>query len=145
MTDEERGRTMDFILVQQAKYSIDLEKLIEAHRRAESGQAKNSVGLEKLIEAHRRAENRLSLTEQRLDRDEYRLDRDERILKLMITAGRRERGIRAKSDQRLTNALAELAEAHKRTEASIAHTDSKLDALVDIVRQRMNGGHNSDQ
>jgi hypothetical protein len=42
------------------------------------------------------------LTEQLRDRDEYRLDRDERILKLMITAGRRERGIRAKSDQRLT-------------------------------------------
>jgi hypothetical protein len=102
MTDEERDRTMDFILVQQAKYSIDLEKLIEAHRRAESRQAKNSVELEKLIEAHRRAENRLALTGQRLDRDEYRLDRDERILKLMITAGRRERGIRAKSDQRLT-------------------------------------------
>jgi hypothetical protein len=119
MTAEERDRTMDFILAQQAK---------------------NSVGLEKLIEAHRRAENRLALTEQRLDRDQYRLDRDEPILKLMITAGRRERGIRAKSDQRLTAALAELAEAHKRTEASIAHTDSKLDALVDIVRQRMNGG-----
>jgi hypothetical protein len=119
MTDNERQRTMDFVLAQQAK---------------------NSVELEKLIDAHRRAGNRLALTEQLRDRDEYRLDRDERILKLMITAGRRERGIRAKSDQRLTAALAELAEAHTRPEASIAHTVSKLDALVDIVRQRMNGG-----
>jgi hypothetical protein len=43
MTDEERQRAIDFIVTQQAK---------------------NSIGLEKLIEAHRRAENRLVLTEQ---------------------------------------------------------------------------------
>src|SRR6266704_3135801 len=61
MTDEERQRAMDFIVTQQAK---------------------NSVEIEKLIDSHRRAEHRLGLTEQRLDRDE-------RILKLMIKAGRR--------------------------------------------------------
>jgi hypothetical protein len=118
MTDEERQRAMDFIAQQTAK---------------------NSVETEKLIETHRRAENRLALTEHRLDRDEYRLDRDERILKLMLRAGRRERQTRSKADERLTNALADLAQAQKRTEDSIAHTDSKLDALVDIVRARNNG------
>jgi hypothetical protein len=110
MTDEERQRAMDFIVEQQAK---------------------NSVAIDKLIESHRKAELRLGLTENRLDRDE-------RILKLMIMAGRRERRTRSDADDRLTNALAELAEAQKRTEASIAHTDGKLDALVDIVRQSRN-------
>jgi hypothetical protein len=119
MTDGERPRAMDFIVSQQAK---------------------NSVELEKLIETHRRAENRLVLTEQRLDRGEYRLDRYERMLKLMVGAGRRERRTRSQADERLTNALAELAEAQKRTEGSIAHTDTKFDALVDIVRQRQNAG-----
>ena len=118
MTDEERQRAMDFIAEQTAK---------------------NSVAIDKLLETHRRAENRLGLTEHRLDRDEYRLDRDERILKLMLRAGRRERRTRSKADERLTNALADLARAQKRTEDSIAHTDSKLDALVDIVRQQRNG------
>ena len=118
MTDEERQRATDFIVEQQVK---------------------NSVEIEKLIEAHRSAENRLALTEQRKDRDEYRLDRDERILKLMIRAGRRERQTRSEADERLTKALAQLAEAQKRTENSIAHTDGKLDALVDIVRQQQNG------
>ena len=63
MTDEERNRAIDFIVDQQAKNSVRIERLIEAHEKAEH----------------------------RLDRDEYKLDRLERILKLMIRAGRRER------------------------------------------------------
>jgi hypothetical protein len=70
---------------------------------------------------------------------ERRLNRYERIMKMMIRAGRRERRARHESDERLTKALTDLTEAQKRTEYSIAHTDSKLDALVDIVRQRLNG------
>ena len=111
MTDEERQRAMDFIVAQQAK---------------------NSVEIDRLLESHRRAEHRLSLNETRLDRDEYRLDRDERILKLMIRAGRRERRTRSEADERLTKALAVLAESH-------SHTDNRLDALIDIVRNGRNG------
>jgi len=111
MTDEERQRAMDFIVEQTAK---------------------NSVQIEKVLESHRAAERRLAMSE-------FRLDRDERVLKLMIRAGRRERQNRSEADERLTNALADLAQAQKRTEDSIAHTDSKLDALVDIVRARNNG------
>ena len=73
MTDEERQRAMDFIVAQQAK---------------------NSVEIDKLIESHRRAEYRLGLTE-------HRLDRDERILKLMIKAGRRARPEMRERDNRL--------------------------------------------
>jgi hypothetical protein len=75
-----------------------------------------------------------------------RLSRLERIMKLMVRAGRRERDHRRETNaqfdaqfSRVNQALAELAEAQKRTEASIAHTDSKLDALVDIVRRERNG------
>ncbi len=74
------------------------------------------------------------------------LSRLERIMKLMVRGGRREREHRREANtqfdaqfSRVNQALAELAEAQKRTEASIAHTDSKLDALVDIVRQRTDG------
>lgn len=69
-----------------------------------------------------------------------RLDRLERIAKLMVRAGLRERRTRSAADERLTIALADLAEAQKRTEASIAHTDSRLDALIDIIRKQQNGG-----
>ena len=73
------------------------------------------------------------------------LSRLERSMKLMVRAGRREREHRRETNaqfdaqfSRVNQALAELAEAQKRTEVSIAHTDSKLDALVDIVRRERN-------
>ena len=96
-------------------------------------QAKNAVAIEKLLESHRKAENRLDLCERRLDRDDYRLDRYERLLKFMIGAGRRERRTRSEADERLTKAMAELAASQK-------HSDDKLDVLVDIVRRQQNGG-----
>jgi hypothetical protein len=104
MTDEERQRAMDFIVTQQAKNSVDIEKLNESHRKAEG-----------------------------------RLDREERILKLMIRAGSGARRDFNQRFARVTEALTTLAEAQTRTEASIAHTDKRLDALIDIVRANNNG------
>ena len=104
MTNEERWRAIDFIVEQQAKNSVEVEKLLESHH----------------------------LAERRLSKPEHRLDRDERILGLMIRAGRRERQTRSDADERLALALATLAESQ-------SHTDSRLDALIDIVRQERNG------
>lgn len=56
---------------------------------------------------------------------EMRLSRLERIAKLMVRAGLRERQTRSEADDRLTKALAELAESQKETQASIRHTDSQ--------------------
>ena len=111
MTNEERERAIDFILTQQAD---------------------NSAQLGRLIEAHRTAENRLTLSEQRLERSKFRLDRYERLLRLMIRAGRRERALRREQDDRYDRRYRELL-------ASQVHTDDRLDALVSIVQQRMNG------
>ena len=68
-----------------------------------------------------------------------RLARLERIATLMVRAGLRERKARTEGDERLKQAMAELAAAQKE---SIAHTDARLDALIDIVRQRQNGQSN---
>ena len=109
---------MDFIVETLGRLSVNDE-------RHSVNDERHDARLAKLIELHEKAE--------------HRLDRDERILKLMIRAGRRERQTRSAADERLTNALAALTEAQKRTEGSIAHTDGKLDALVDIVRQQQSG------
>jgi hypothetical protein len=106
MTNEERDRAMDFVIE-------NLAGLV-------ANDQKQNVRLDKLITSHEKAI--------------HRLDRDERIMKLMIRAGRRERRTRSQADERLTNALAKLADSQ-------AHTDSRIDALVDIVRQRLNGGN----
>jgi hypothetical protein len=86
---------------------------------------------------------KLSVNHQKSDE---RLSRLERIVKLMISAGRRTRRHIRDMDERfeqrfakLTDALTTLAEAQTRTEASIGHTDKRLDALIDIVREGRNG------
>ena len=84
------------------------------------------------------------------EKHEMRLSRLERIAKLMVRAGLRERQARREKhgtfdDQfsQVNIALKELAEAQKRTEESIAHTDKRLDALIDFVRQQQNGRSNN--
>ena len=83
---------------------------------------------------------RVSLNDEKHD---IRIGRLERVMKLIIRAGLRERNTRSQADERLTTALAGLAEAQKRTEESGAHTDRRLDALIDIVRQQQNGRSHS--
>lgn len=86
---------------------------------------------------------RISVNDEKRQHDqqkhEGRLDRVERILGLMIRAGLRERRVRSDADERLTKALTELADAQRRTEESLAHSDRRLDALIDIVRRERNG------
>jgi hypothetical protein len=83
--------------------------------------AKNAVGIEQLLESQRRSEVQLKV-------HDHRLDRYERILKLMIKAGRRAR-----------QQIREHDELWRRLVASQAHTDRRLDALIDIVRANQNG------
>ncbi len=88
MTDEERQRAMDFIVEQQAKFSVDIEQLLESQRRAE----------------------------RRLDGHDHSLDRYERILKLMINAGRRARRQLHEQDEVWKRQHAELVESGKHTD-----------------------------
>lgn len=71
------------------------------------------------------------------------MDRMERVVKLMVRAGLRERNTRSEADERLTKALVDLADAQRRTEESIAHTDRRLDALIDFVREQQDGRSHS--
>ena len=77
------------------------------------------------------------------EKHEMRLSRLERIMKLVVSAGLRERSARTKGDEGLKKAMTELAEAQKRTEESIAHTDKRLDAMIDFVRHQQNGRSNN--
>jgi hypothetical protein len=64
---------------------------------------------------------------------ERRLDRCERVMKLIVRAGRRERRIRREQEEDYNRSLRELLDSQ-------THTDSRLDALVDIVRQNFGSG-----
>jgi hypothetical protein len=85
--------------------------------------------------------------------DGERLDRLERIMKLVVRAGLRERRdtrdrINALLDAhiktedamaRMVEAQRNMADAQKNMADVQAHTDERLDALIDIVREGRNG------
>ncbi len=95
-----------------------MDFIVDTLARLAVNDQRQDARLDKLIESHENAE--------------HRLDRDERILRLMLRAGRRERQIRREADERYDRRYKELLESQ-------AHTDGRLDALIDIVQQR-NGG-----
>ena len=77
-----------------------------------------------------------------MKKTEERLDRLERIARLLVRAGLRARREMRQQDDKITimidaqikneERFAELAEAQK-------HTDRRLDALIDIVKEGRNG------
>jgi len=97
MTDEERQRTMDFIVEQQARLSVNQQK------------------------------------------GDERISRLERIVKLMISAGRRTRRQIREMDERFEQRFAKLTDALTTLAEGQAHTDRRLDALIDIVREGRSG------
>ncbi|HEV7798192.1 MAG TPA: hypothetical protein VGO73_08560 [Pyrinomonadaceae bacterium] len=80
---------------------------------------------------------------------EERLDRLERIARLMVRAGLRARREMRHQDDKITimidaqikneERFAKLAEAQTELAESQAHTDRRLDALIDIVKEGRNG------
>jgi hypothetical protein len=84
-----------------------------------------------------------------MKKTEERLDRLERIAKLLVRAGLRARKEMRSQDDKITimidaqikneERFAKLAEAQTELAESQAHTDRRLDALIDIVKEGRNG------
>jgi hypothetical protein len=73
---------------------------------------------------------------------EERLDRLERIARLMVRAGLRARREMRQQDDKITimiDAQIRNEERFARLAESQAHTDRRLDALIDIIREGRNG------
>lgn len=80
---------------------------------------------------------------------EERLDRLERIARLMVRAGLRARREMRQQDDKITimidaqikneERFAALAKAQTELLESQAHTDRRLDALIDIIKEGRNG------
>ena len=80
---------------------------------------------------------------------EERLDRLERIAKLLVRAGLRARREMRQQDDKITimidaqikneERFAKLAKAQTELSESQTHTDRRLDALIDIIREGRNG------
>ena len=125
MTDEERQRTMDFIVAQQAQFWANMQKLEESQQRAEARMD--------------RAEARMDRADARMERGFLRIDRLERVLKLMIKAGQRARRHMREQDEKFERRFAEVREIIAALGQAQAHSDRKLDSLMDLVREQRNG------
>lgn len=110
MTNEDRQRTMDFILQQQAKFAASIERLEEERIRDQPRQAELEKSFQTVVAL-------LRIQESRLDRSESRSDRTERD-----TAGLEER------TKTIEINMAALAVAQ-------AHADERLSALINIVME----------
>ena|ERR1700730_15524217 len=97
MTGEERQRTMDFIVAQQAQFAVNFEKA------------------------------------------DLRVSRLERIVKLIIKAGLRARKQMGEQDKRFAALMKAQSDSYEVLRESQAHSDKRLDALIDIVREQRNG------
>ena len=84
-----------------------------------------------------------------MKQSEERLDRLERIAKLLVRAGLRARREMRQQDDKITimidaqikneDRFAKLAQAQAELAEAQLHTDRRLDALIDIVKENRNG------
>ena len=115
MTDEERQRTMDFILAQQAQFTVNFEK-------AEVRVSRLERVVKLMIKAGGRA--RKEIREQRA------------LVKSQIESQAHSFEALRESQAQSLEALRESFEALRESQA---HSDRRLDALIDIVREQRNG------
>ncbi|MFN2454781.1 MAG: hypothetical protein ABR577_11230 [Pyrinomonadaceae bacterium] len=115
MSEEEMQRKMEFIVEQQAQFTADIQLLKERDAQAEVRMAKLEEVVLRLANA---AENRFGALNDALN------DRFATLTEAMTSL--------ATAQQKTETKMAELAVAQ-------AHTDQRLDALIDIIRAERNG------
>jgi chromosome segregation ATPase len=127
MIPEELERLMQFILEQQAQFSVNMDKVRE--RTAES-------------------DERLSRIEGIQENTARQIQHLGNALVALTEAHERTRGELAESQAQTQESLRKLNESQARTQEALrelaesqAHSDRRLDALIDIVR----GGKDTDQ
>lgn len=72
-------------------------------------------------------------------RGDERITRLERVVKLMVRAGLRTRRQIREQDERFESRFARVTDALTTVAEAQAHSDHRLDALIDIVREGRNG------
>ncbi len=115
MTNEEIQRTMEFILTQQAQFAANMQQLQEGQKELQQAQARTEQLVTHLTNVLREVVD-----------EQARMS--ERHVASQVYTEERLAALRAHTDER----FAELADSQ-------AHTEQKLNALIDIVREGRNG------
>src|SRR4051812_37148879 len=129
MNDEERQRTMDFILQQQAQFTVGMQKLEEQQTQFARQQAQFADGMQRLEEQ----QAQLTASQQSSN---HRMDRLERVGVLVAQQFRRER-------REFRERIAALVDAQMKTEGITRQNSEAIRALTKAADER-NGGGNGD-
>ena len=113
MTNEDRQRTMEFILEQQAQFAVNIQRLEEGIERLEEERIRDSPRLARLEESFLQLVELAKIADSRLDRSESKTS-----------------SLESKTSTLETH-MAALAAAQ-------AHADKRLSELIDIIRQDRN-------
>jgi|SRR5215213_9887734 len=125
MTPEEMKSTMDFILEQQAQFSVNLAK-------AEERQAKTEENLAKMKENLAKMEENLAKTQETVaDLSAAQLRTDEIVSRIALQVEQIAIQLEKNSRQQahINEVVAVIADSQQ-------HTDERLNALIDIVQGR---------
>jgi ABC-type transporter Mla subunit MlaD len=117
MTNEEMQKMMEFILEQQATFTVNLDLLRDK--------------VDQLSDAQRRTEKNLA----ELAASQAQMIRQQTHMNEVVAAI-------ADSQQRTDAKLAELAEAQAHTDKRLAETDERLNILVGVVERYFSEGRN---
>jgi hypothetical protein len=123
MTDEERQRTMDFILQQQAQFAAGMQRLEEQQSRFDEQQSRFAEQQSKL------AEQQVGLSE-RQGRADARTDQLKRVVLQMMLQFRRERGDLRERLNALVDAQVRTGEAMRSLAATTERNSMDIAALA---------------
>jgi hypothetical protein len=114
MTNDELRKTMEFIVEQQAHFAANIQRLQEEHQRLQEEHQRDRPRLARLEESFQLLVELAKTSDERMDSSETFLN----TIEIHLT--------------KLETNMAVLAESQ-------AHSDARLSALIDIVREDRNG------
>jgi chromosome segregation ATPase len=138
MTGEEMERAIAFIIEQQAQFAANQQRHKELSLKHEETMHNHEEFMRDHEAVMRDHEKRMRDHEERMrDQEEGMRNHDETLRRIEGT--QEQTGIQI---QHLGKAMVELAEAHTRTENTLAETNDKLNALIDTVERHIGEGRN---
>jgi hypothetical protein len=134
MTNEEIQKTMEFILQQQAQFTVNIQRLEETL-------GVNIQRLEETLGVNiQRLEETLGVNIQRLEETQERTARQ--VSEIAAAQAQM-----YQSQTHMNNVVAEMADAQARTDERLSETDERLNNLINIVEryisERRNGNRES--
>jgi peptidoglycan hydrolase CwlO-like protein len=134
MTNEEMRKAMQFIVAQQAQFSVDIQKIQESHARIQESHERLQDSHERFQESHERLQD----SQQKLTESQTQTAELIGRLAAATHAGFNDFTERMNA---LVDAQMRTEESQRKTEESLKKTDESLRSLTAVVERHIREGH----